>query len=82
MMPSKGAYLTMSVYDSPDLMTFNAAAREYNVPVSLLEMAVSNGSLRSFDEEGERKLMRHDVAILVKRMVTRGAGNRVISRLE
>jgi len=72
----------MSVYDSPDAMTFKAAAREYDVPVSLLEMAVSEGSLRSFDEDGERKLMRNDVAILVKRMVTRGAGNRVISRLE
>jgi hypothetical protein len=72
----------MSVYDSPDLMTFKGAAREYDVPVSLLEKAVSDGALRSFDEDGERKLMRHDVAILVNRMVTRGAGNRVISRLE
>jgi hypothetical protein len=72
----------MSVYDSPDLMTFKGAAREYNVPVSLLEKAVSEGSLRSFDEDGERRLMRNDVAILVRRIVTRGAGNRVLSRLE
>jgi hypothetical protein len=72
----------MSVYDSQDLMTLKGAAREYDVPVSLLEIAVSEGSLRSFNEDGEPKLMRHDVAILVTRMVTRGAGNRVISRLE
>lgn len=71
----------MSVYDSKDLMDFKGAAREYDVPVMLLELSVEQGALRSIEVNGERKLLRFDVENLVKRTVKRGYGNRVISRL-
>ena len=71
----------MSVYDSKDLMDFKGAAREYDVPVMLLELSVEQGALRSIDVEGKKKLLRADVENLVKRTEKRGYGNRVDSRL-
>lgn len=71
----------MSLYDSKDLMGFQGAAREYDVPVMLLERAVEQGALRVIDDGGERKLFRPDVENLVIRTVKRGYGNRVRSRI-
>ena len=71
----------MSIYDSKDLMDFKGAAREYDVPVMLLELSVEQGALRSIDLDGQQKLLRADVENLVKRTVKRGYGNRVISRV-
>ena len=71
----------MSIYDSKDLMDFKGAAREYDIPVMLLERSVEQGALRSIDVDGQPKLLRADVENLVNRTVKRGYGNRVISRL-
>jgi hypothetical protein len=71
----------MSLYDSRDLMDFKWAAREYDVPVMMLELAVDEGRLRAIEIDGERKLLRLDVENLVIRTVKRGPGNRVIARL-
>ncbi|HWQ34176.1 MAG TPA: hypothetical protein VNQ79_15115 [Blastocatellia bacterium] len=71
----------MSVYDSRDLMTFKGAAREYDLPVATLEMAVASGVLRLIDDRGERKLLRPDVEQFVKRTIKRGLGNKVVSRI-
>jgi len=71
----------MSVYDSKDLMDFKGAAREYDVPVVMLELAVAQGALRALEVEGRRKLIRHDVENFVKRTIKRGLGNRVITKL-
>ncbi|HMV46530.1 MAG TPA: hypothetical protein PLD20_07240 [Blastocatellia bacterium] len=71
----------MSVYDSKDLMSYKAAAREFDVPVTNLELAVSSGSLRAIEQDGAKWLLRPDVEQFVKRTIKRGAGNRVVSRL-
>ncbi len=71
----------MSVYDHKDLMDFKGAAREYDVPVTMLELAVAQGALRAIEVEGKRKLLRPDIENLVKRTVKRGKGNQVISRI-
>ena len=71
----------MSVYDSPDLLTLKGAAREYDVPVVSLELAVSRGTLQVIETGGEQRLLRADVEQMVTRTVKRGAGNKVISRL-
>ena len=71
----------MSVFDSKDLMTFNSAAREYDIPVSMLELAVTQGSLRVIEQDGTRWLLRPLVEQFVKRTLKRGAGNRVVSRI-
>jgi hypothetical protein len=71
----------MSVYDSKDLMSFNAASREFDVPAATLEMAASQGALRVIELGGERRLLRPDVEQFVKRMIKRGAGNKVVSRI-
>lgn len=71
----------MSVYDSKELMSFNGAAREYDVPVVTLELAAKQGALRVIDEKGERRLLRPDVEQFVKRTVKRGSGNKVVSRI-
>jgi hypothetical protein len=71
----------MSVYDSKDLMSFNAAAREFDVPAATLEMAVSQGALRVIELGGERRLLRPNVEQFVKRTIKRGAGNKVVSRI-
>ena len=71
----------MSVYDSKDLMTFKAAAREFDVPVTMLELAVGQGTLRLIAQDGDRWLLRHDLEQLVKRTVKRGAGNKVVVRI-
>ena len=71
----------MSLYDSRALMDFKWAAREYDVPVMMLELAVDEGRLRAIEIDGERKLHRLDVENLVIRNVKRGPGNRVIARL-
>ncbi|MFN0119855.1 MAG: hypothetical protein ACKV2V_05075 [Blastocatellia bacterium] len=70
----------MSVYDSRDLMTIRGAAREYDVPVATLELAIRNGALRLISDNGEQRLLRPDVEQMVKRTVKRGAGNQVINR--
>ena len=71
----------MSVFDSKDLMDFKGAAREYDVPVATLELAVAQGGLRMVEVEGQRKLLRPDVENFVKRTIKRGLGNRVITRI-
>lgn len=71
----------MSVYDSKDLMSYNAAAREFDVPVMTLELAVAGGSLRSIEQDGANWLFRLDVEQFVKRTIKRGAGNRVVTRI-
>ena len=79
----------MSVYDSKDLMSFNAASREFDVPAAQLELAASRGALRVIqldngpdDEQGgSRWLLRPDVEQFVKRTIKRGAGNKVVTRI-
>lgn len=87
----------MSVYDSKDLMSFNAAAREFDVPAVTLELAASRGALRIIHVENnmenngqvdgdnanasERCLLRPDVEQFVKRTIKRGAGNKVVTRI-
>ena len=71
----------MSVYDSKDLMSFNAAAREFDVPAATLEMAAAQGALRVIELSGERRLLRPNVEQFVKRTIKRGAGNKVVSRI-
>jgi len=71
----------MSVYDSKDLMDFKGAAREYDVPVVTLELAVAQGSLRAVEVDGRRKLLRPDVENFVKRTIKRGLGNKIITRI-
>ena len=86
----------MSVYDSKDLMSFNAASREFDVPAVTLELAVSQGVLRVIQQDngqdngqdsgpddgqrGARWLLRPDVEQFVKRTIKRGAGNKVVTR--
>ena len=71
----------MSVYDSRDLMSFKGAAREYDVPVMMLELAASKGALRVIEQDNAKWLMRPDVEQFVKRTVKRGAGAKVITRI-
>jgi hypothetical protein len=71
----------MSVYDSKDLMSFNAASREFDVPAATLELAASQGALRVTEQDGARWLLRPDVEQFVKRTIKRGAGNKVVTRL-
>jgi hypothetical protein len=71
----------MSVYDSRDLMSFKSVEREYNVPVVRLELAVSQGALRVIEQNGARWLLRPEVEQFVKRTVKRGAGNKVVTRI-
>jgi len=71
----------VSVYDSKDLMSFNGAAREYGVPVSTLELAASQGALRVIEQDDMRWLLRPHVEQFVKRTVKRGAGNKVVVRI-
>lgn len=74
----------MSVYDSKDLMSFNAASREFNVPAVALELAASQGALRVIQLDnghGARWLLRPDVEQFVKRTIKRGAGNKVVTRI-
>jgi hypothetical protein len=83
----------MSVYDSKDLMSFNAASREFDVPEAQLELAASRGALRVIQldngpdngpdngQDGARWLLRPDVEQFVKRTIKRGAGNKVVTRI-
>jgi hypothetical protein len=71
----------MSVYDSKDLMSFNSAAREYSLPVSMFQLAASEGALRVFEQDSMKWLLRPDVEQFVKRTIKRGAGNKVITPL-
>jgi len=79
----------MSVYDSKDLMSFNAASREFDVPAVTLELAASQGALRAIQldngpdngPDGARWLLRPDVEQFVKRTIKRGAGNKVVTRI-
>jgi len=75
----------MSVYDSKDLMSFNAASREFDVPAMTLELAASRGELRMIQlgdgQDGARCLLRPDVEQFVKRTIKRGAGNKVVTRI-
>jgi hypothetical protein len=71
----------MSVYDSRDLMSFKAASREFDVPALTLELAASQGALRVIEQDGARWLLRPDVEQFVKRTIKRGAGNKVVTRL-
>jgi hypothetical protein len=71
----------MSVYDSKDLMSFKSVEREYNVPVVRLALAVSQGALRVIEQNGAKWLLRPEVEQFVKRTVKRGAGNKVVTRI-
>lgn len=71
----------MSVYDSKDLMSYAAAAREFDVPVTTLALAVASGSLRSIEQDGAKWLLRPLVEQFVKRTIKRGAGNKVVTRI-
>jgi excisionase family DNA binding protein len=71
----------MSVYDSKDLMSYKAAAREFGVAETTLQMAIANGSLRAIEQDGSHWLLRQDIEQFVKRTVKRGAGNRVVTRI-
>jgi hypothetical protein len=71
----------MSVYDSRDLLSFKGAAREYDVPVTMLELAAAQGALRVIDQAGMKWLLRPDVEQFVKRTIKRGAGNKVVARI-
>jgi hypothetical protein len=71
----------MSVYDSKDLMSFNAASREFDVPAVTLELAASQGALRVIEQDSARWLLRPDVEQFVKRTIKRGAGNKVVTRI-
>ncbi|MEO6723819.1 MAG: hypothetical protein ABIP14_00820 [Blastocatellia bacterium] len=71
----------MSVYDSKDLMSYNAVEREFGVPVMTLKLAIAQGSLRAIEQDGNEWLFRPDVEQFVKRTVKRGAGNKVVSRI-
>lgn len=71
----------MSVYDSKDLMSYAAAAREFGVPVTTLALAVASGSLRSIEQDGAKWLLRPLVEQFVKRTIKRGAGNKVVTRI-
>lgn len=70
----------MSVYDSRDLMTIKAAAREFDVPALTLELAIAQGGLRLISRDGGSFLLRQDVEQFVKRTIKQGAGNRVVAR--
>lgn len=71
----------MSVYDSKDLMSFKGVTREYDVPVTTLEMAAAQGAIRVIEQDGGRWLLRPDVEQFVKRMIKRGEGNKVVTKL-
>ena len=71
----------MSVYDSKELLGFKAAAREFDVPVMTLELAAAQGSLRVIEQDGAKWLSPQDVEQFVKRTIKRGAGNRVVTRI-
>jgi hypothetical protein len=78
----------MSVYDSKDLMSFNAASREFDIPAVTLELAAARGALRIIQLENEQAgarqkqwLLRPDVEQFVKRTIKRGAGNKVVTRI-
>ena len=71
----------MSVYDSNDLMSLKSAAREYDIPQTMIELAISQGSLRVIEEDGSRWLRRPDLEQFVKRTIKRGAGTKVVTRL-
>lgn len=71
----------MSVFDSKDLLSFKGAAREYDLPVTTLELAVAQGNLRVIEQDGTQWLPRPMVEQFVKRTVKNGAGQRVVSKL-
>jgi hypothetical protein len=71
----------MSVYDSKELMTIKAAAREFDVPTATLQIAISQGSLREVQHDGQSLLFHQDVEQFVKRTIKQGAGNRVVTRI-
>lgn len=71
----------MSEYDSRDLMTIKAAAREYDVPGITLELAIRSGALRTLNMDGTPRLLRHDVEQFVKRTIKRGEGTKIASRI-
>ena len=71
----------MSVYDSKDLLSFKAAAREFDVPVMMLERAIEQGTLRVIQQEGSKWLQPQDVEQFVKRTIKRGEGNKVVTRV-
>jgi hypothetical protein len=71
----------MSVFDSRDLLTIKAAAREYDVPALALELAIRQGALRTLDVDDAPRLLRSDVEQFVKRTIKRGAGTQIASRI-
>ncbi|MFN0084544.1 MAG: helix-turn-helix domain-containing protein [Blastocatellia bacterium] len=71
----------MSLYDGMELMSIRAAAREFDVPVKTLELAVSQGALTVIEREGAKWLRGRDVEQFVKRTIKQGAGNKVITRV-
>lgn len=71
----------MSVYDSKDLMSYKGAAREYDIPVAMIELAVAQGALQVIEQNESKWLLRPAVEQFVKRTIKRGAGTKVVTRL-
>lgn len=71
----------MSAFDSRDLLEIKAAAREYDVPAMMLELAIRRGALRVLEVGDTPKLLRPDVEQFVKRTIKRGPGNIVAGRI-
>ncbi|MCG3161843.1 MAG: hypothetical protein JMDDDDMK_03058 [Acidobacteria bacterium] len=62
-------------------MSFNAASREFDVPAMTLELAASQGALRVIKQADARWLLRPDIEQFVKRTIKRGAGAKVVTRI-
>jgi hypothetical protein len=71
----------MSEFDSRDLLSIKAAAREYDMPTITLELAIRSGALRTLAVDGTPRLLRSDVEQFVKRTIKRGAGTQIASRI-
>lgn len=69
----------MSRFDGNQLIDLKAAAREYDVPVMALQLAIRRGVLRLMEVDGIEVMSRNDVEQWVKKTVKRGLGNTVVS---
>lgn len=69
----------MSRFDGNQLIDLKAAAREYDVPVMALQLAIRRGVLRLMEVERIEVMSRNDVEQWVKKTVKRGLGNTVVS---
>ncbi len=80
---------TYALTPRPRVSIINAASREFDVPAAQLELEASRGALRVIQldngpddgQDGARWLLRPDVEQFVKRTIKRGAGNKVVTRI-